>query len=95
MKKISGLDVISSIDRQARLELEADISKDLDTVGENTPPSKNDHGILVMDSGIKLHPLLKDAVDRSGGMVGLRDKNIRDDRAHTSCNAVPSAAPAG
>ena len=82
VRRISNIDIVESIDRPPRFTLEKISNKTISDVGENTPPNKNEHGILVMDSGIILHPLLEGAVDEDDGVVGLPDKNNCDDRNH-------------
>ena len=81
-KQISGIDIVESIDRPPRFALEKIVDSTILDVGKNIPPNEKDHGILVMDSGIILHPLLEDAVDEDEGIVGLPDINEHDDRRH-------------
>lgn len=81
-KKIANIDIVEKIDRPPRFLLEKIVDKLISDIGESNPPNEKDHGILVMDSGIILHPLLENAVDQNNGVVGLPDRNQNDDRRH-------------
>ncbi len=81
-KIISRIDIVEKIDRPPTFTLEKMVNEPIEIPGNMVPPNQNDHGILVMDSGIILHPLLESAVDQNDGIVGLPDRNREDERRH-------------
>ena len=82
IKTVSKIDLVEKIDRPPKFSLEKIINKSIQDMGNITPPNQNNHGVLIMDSGIILHPLLDSAVDSNDGIVGLDDRINTDDRHH-------------
>ena len=82
LKIISQIDLVEKMDRPPKFSLEKIINTSISNMDNITPPNQNDHGILVIDSGIILHPLLENAVDQNEGIVGLPDRTKEDDRRH-------------
>lgn len=82
VQTISQIDLVEKIDRPPKFLLGKIMDKSLQDIGDISSPNRKDHGILVMDSGIILHPLLENAVNQNDGIIGLPDRDQHDDRSH-------------
>ena len=77
------IDAVALVDRPPSFQLERMAPTGPVDVGDSKgSPPLDAHGVMVMDSGIVPHPLLKNAVYENGWNMGLPDMETRDDRAH-------------
>ena len=76
--KIINMREIAHIDRPPRISIESQITADIENMEVKGPPSPDKPGILIIDSGIRNHPLLQDAI---GDRIALptTDGKIRED----------------
>lgn len=81
MNQISKIDLVTNIDRTPEFQLEEVLDIQLEDVDGGLSPPADAHGILVMDSGVVKHPLLKSSLD-DDGIVGLPDRIQLDDKHH-------------
>jgi hypothetical protein len=81
LNEIMKLDLVTTVDRPAKFDLESIVGSDQKEIGSISTPPVDSHGILVVDSGIIRHPLLDSAFD-SNGLFGLPDRGNADDRSH-------------
>ena len=81
LKEVIGIDLVTTVDRPAKFDLETIINTNQDQIGDISIPPKNSHGVLVVDSGVIRHPLLDNAIDQNG-FFGLPDRVNDDDRSH-------------
>lgn len=81
LKEIMKLDLVTSVDRPAKFNLETIINTNQAQIDGISNPSEDSHGILVVDSGVLRHPLLDMAIDENG-FFGLPDRVNDDDKSH-------------
>lgn len=60
--KIIELREISHVNRPTQANMEDNLDVDIEELKTKGSPDKNRHGILIADSGIRSHPLIKDAI---------------------------------
>ena len=60
--KIINMREIAHVDRPPRISIEKQLTADIEKLNVKGPPSADKPGILIIDSGIRNHPLLQDAV---------------------------------
>jgi hypothetical protein len=60
--KIINMREISHVDRPPRISIEKQLTADIEKLNVKGPPPADKPGILIIDSGIRNHPLLQDAI---------------------------------
>ena len=62
LSKITELREISHVDRPPQVDIEKKLDVDIEKLKVKGSPDKNKPGILIVDSGIRSHPLLENAI---------------------------------
>ena len=87
LSKIIELRETSHVDRPPRPNIASNFGVDIEKLEVGSPPDKNKPGILIVDSGIKNHPLLENAIVDQNILLSHDEKrekrsNINDDVGH-------------
>ena len=77
--KIIGMREIAHVNRPPRISIEQHLTADIERLSVKGPPPSGKPGILIIDSGIRNHPLLQDAIADRIALPTTHGK-IKEDR---------------
>ena len=79
LDKITSMREIAHVDRPPRISIEQQMTADIERLSLKGPPQSGKPGILIIDSGIRNHPLLQDAIADRIALPTAHGK-IKEDR---------------